>query len=65
MGMDVVPTWKKDRKSTTCGKKYPSPTPRAIARNIHRVRKRSKNGSRLVVVVGFFAEVMAYILVLL
>jgi hypothetical protein len=35
-------------KSAVSGMKYPRPTPKAIARNIHSVKKRSSSGNLLV-----------------
>ena len=38
MGMLVVPTWNRLMKPSTPGIRYPTPTPTAMARKIHRVR---------------------------
>jgi hypothetical protein len=46
MGIEVVPRVKDSVKSATPGHKYPMPTPKAIAKNIQRVRNRSRRESR-------------------
>ncbi len=52
MGMDVVPTLKRPRKGTMPGNNQPPNTPRPMARKIHRVRKRSRNESFLMMPVA-------------
>jgi spore cortex formation protein SpoVR/YcgB (stage V sporulation) len=47
IGMFVVPDWKRLTKPAVEGTKWPRATPIAMARKIHRVRKRSRNESFL------------------
>jgi len=47
MGMFVVPTWNFPMNFSIPGIKYPSTTPRAIARKIHKVRNLSRKDNFL------------------
>jgi hypothetical protein len=65
MGIEVVPMLSDPVKLATLGTKYPSPTPKPMARNIQRVKKRSSIDSRRITLLGsallmFSSLVFAY-----
>jgi hypothetical protein len=62
MGMLVVPTLNLSQNRAVPGTKYPSRTPKAMARKIHRVRYRSRNERRFMIP-GFNSLLMQNLLI--